>query len=693
MEFVVCICICLFVSFLIIRILFHKTEEYRWTVRKLHAFGAKVPKMSLYNILCKILRLIIYPVVYLFSHGLYAKYKVKDHIVVSDDIPKEIDTCVILGAMLFEDDSIPPILKERLDKAGEIYSMHPDMVFILSGDGRKLISNDVIAMRNYLIREAGIPDSNILLDKAGYNTFDSVRNLILVFHLRKVLILTSAFHTERALYTALALKLNAYAVKMPDSSSEVWKSYRFREMMAVVKTWFIIHWGEPRYGKGIHKAWFSLSLFVGKSLYRGLRLLNYHATTYPGRIMLKMCPYLFQYLTEHISMIIVTGTNGKTSTCRLAEQVLQKMNISCFSNNSGANLRFGVATALLAHCDMSGNYNDEFAVIECDEGDFAKISYQFKSSNITVVVTNLFRDQLDRYGEIDRTKEYILSAVLCMPQAVLCLNADCSLTSSIGKDISNRTIYYGIDYNAYKNNAEAAKYDYASDGLICPDCGIPYRYHSRTFAGLGDYYCPQCHMHRPDLEVALVINDEGASLVYDLDTTKVQNVVRRDRVYEYYNELSVSAVLYALGKKKDMEVPFVTDYFNPGRSEKIQYNGKVFYLSLVKNAVGFQQAICELSPETLHNACIIFALSDATCDGRDVSWIWDCDISVISQDLSDETKIFLTGLRSYNMAVRLNYAGVDKRYMIVEKHFDTVLCDISKNNAIEKSDVGVKSIR
>ncbi len=93
------------------------------------------------------------------------------------------------------------------------------------------------------------------------------------------------------------------------------------------------------------------------------------------------------------------------------------------------------ATALLAHCDMSGNYNDEFAVIECDEGDFAKISYQFKSSNITVVVTNLFRDQLDRYGEIDRTKEYILSAVLCMPQAVLCLNADCSLTSSIGKDI------------------------------------------------------------------------------------------------------------------------------------------------------------------------------------------------------------------------------------------------------------------
>ena len=85
--------------------------------------------------------------------------------------------------------------------------MHPDMVFILSGDGRKLISNDVIAMRNYLIREAGIPDSNILLDKAGYNTFDSVRNLILMFHLRKVLILTSAFHTERALYTALALKL------------------------------------------------------------------------------------------------------------------------------------------------------------------------------------------------------------------------------------------------------------------------------------------------------------------------------------------------------------------------------------------------------------------------------------------------------------------------------------------------------
>ena len=163
----------------------------------------------------------------------------------------------------------------------------------------------------------------------------------------------------------------------------------------------------------------------------------------PGRIAMKLCPDLLSYLARDVSTVAVTGTNGKTTCSRMIEEAFSEAGLDYLSNRSGANLMSGITTEFVMNCTMSGKVKKSCAVIECDEAAAAKVFAQLKPR--VIVVTNLFRDQLDRYGEITHTLSNIRQGIQSVPEALLCLNADCSLTASLADDLPNPVHWYGVN--------------------------------------------------------------------------------------------------------------------------------------------------------------------------------------------------------------------------------------------------------
>ena len=185
-----------------------------------------------------------------------------------------------------------------------------------------------------------------------------------------------------------------------------------------------------------------LAMLVCKALRLVSRILHRGGTAMPGRIALKIYPELLSLLAKDVRTVAVTGTNGKTTSSRMIEQAFLEQGKSYFANRSGANLISGITTEFVINSSLSGKCRKEYAVIECDEAAARKVFYQLRPQ--VIVVTNLFRDQLDRYGEVTHTLENIREGIKGAPEATLCLNADCSLTASLANDLPNRAVFFGI---------------------------------------------------------------------------------------------------------------------------------------------------------------------------------------------------------------------------------------------------------
>ena len=539
------------------------------------------------------------------------------------DIHKEVSHCLILGAKLFDDDSIPPILKERLDAAIRLYEHNPQTIFILSGDGSKRISNDVDAMQKYLLHASSIPKEQMVLDPAGYTTYDSIANYIRDFGSHPLVVLTSAFHLPRSLYICHALKVKAYGIFLPPSNPKAQTAYRNRELAALVKSWYRVHFHTPRLMRCACHLRFFVALVTEKILFCGLRLLRKGASTYPGRIMLKFCPDAFTYLTKNISLILVTGTNGKTSTCRLLQHVLRSQNISCISNTSGANLRFGLATTLATHCSLMGHYKASYAVLECDEGDFAKIARQFTSKQITVLVTNLSHDQLDRYGDLHRIQEFVLCGIESIPHATVCLNKDCALTASLALHLPNPVHFFEVCQTQDICNT------LSSDGY------------------------------------SLNIEKDGTlSLQAKTEPIPCGPMDSSTPAYVLYNRLAAAVILHSLGYPQMVPLCFSETFNNPGRFETISIGNTQYTMILIKNPAGCQQALQSL-PQDTRNCDIVFTINDSISDGQDISWLWNCDFSLLLS-CAEDTAFYCTGTRYASMAVRLKYQGLDVGRLILQ---------------------------
>ena len=399
-------------------------------------------------------------------------------------------------------------------------------------------------------------------------------------------------------------------------------------------------------------------------LIRGLlRLMGRGGTALPGRAAMLLDKTVLEQVSRNMHVILVTGTNGKTTTCRILENALKDDGKECMLNRSGANLVSGITAEFACNADWKGKARMEYAVIECDEGALRQAASLIHPE--VIVVTNLFRDQLDRYGEVMTTRKKILDGILQSPQSTLCLNADCPLTASLSAEVSNQVLFYGINVPAGHQEEREL-----SDAKYCIHCGAPLQYDYYTYAHLGAYHCPSCGWKRPEPQTAV---DEILELQPDESKVKLtvgdqsRTVsVHLPAVYNLYNALAALCAGTAIQLELNGFLEAVSETEAPfGRMEHFLLNDRDIRMILVKNPAGCDQAL-EYVSGCESDYGIVFLLNDRTADGHDISWIWDAQPEKIVRDPHRKT-IWVGGTRAEDMQLRLKYAGAAEEEIIMEK--------------------------
>jgi UDP-N-acetylmuramyl tripeptide synthase len=407
------------------------------------------------------------------------------------------------------------------------------------------------------------------------------------------------------------------------------------------------------------------ALWTCKLARRILRLAGRGGTNLPGKLAVALCPDLLQALARDVRVIAVTGTNGKTTTARILDQAFEAQGGDYFSNRSGANLLTGITAEFAVHANWLGRPRQSWAVVECDEAA-AKKALAYLSPQV-VLVTNVFRDQLDRYGEVTHTLDNLRQAVSHVPEAILCLNADCSLTASLGEDVPNPVVYYGVDVPLFGGTGSEL-----SDAKYCLHCKTAYVYSYVTYGHLGGYSCPNCGYARPVPEVSVTAVLEhslsGSLVELSLRGEKQKVRINLPAAYNVYNGVGAAAALLAAGfRREEITEALETFHCGFGRMEGFTLGQCTARMILVKNPAGCNQVLGfleELSGKQLFVVC----LNDRLADGTDVSWIWDVDFERLT-DLGDRLAgVLISGDRAEDMNVRLKYAGVppEKRRVVTD---------------------------
>lgn len=408
------------------------------------------------------------------------------------------------------------------------------------------------------------------------------------------------------------------------------------------------------------------TLFLTKTILKG-------GTTFPGRVALKIDKNILSKISKGYKVILVTGTNGKTTTTSMIYNIIKESGHPVITNNTGANLFPGIVTTFVDSFKFGSKVKDNYAVIEVDEANLKYITEYITPEVITV--TNLFRDQLDRYGEVYTTLNKILEGIYNVPETTLVLNGDESLLGKL--DLKNPVHFYGFDKAVNDNKT----IEINADAKFCKFCKTPYEYNFVTYNHLGDFYCPNCGYKRSDLMYAVTdiidINADKSTVKFnDLEVS-----INQSGTYNIYNGLCAYSIAKELGIsdsaiKKSLE----NQSSSFGRQETINIEGKDVKIFLVKNPAGYNQSldtIC-LNKEKFAAA---FLLNDNYADGQDVSWIWDVDFEKLTETNIDE--VYISGLRAYDMAVRLKTAGLNSNKFVIEEQYEA-LTEAIKNGICDK---------
>lgn len=400
----------------------------------------------------------------------------------------------------------------------------------------------------------------------------------------------------------------------------------------------------------------AFTIAVTKMIIKACRLINWGGTTLPGRIARKLYPDIIRSITNGFKIIMVTGTNGKTTTTRIIGQVLTENNIDYITNKSGANLVNGIVTTFIEQADIKGRNKMSTALIEVDEAAFKYIS-DFIEPDV-LVVTNFFRDQLDRYGELYTTLKGVLSGIQKARKTTLVLNSDDSLCASLGRDTDKKVLYYGLAADAYKSTEEVVN----TDAMFCIFCKTKYKYENHVYGHLGGFECPNCGYKKPLTHVTCTNVDELNStyslIKFNAGDTQNTAKINLPGLYNIYNAMAALACSEVLGLPIENSVRALSNFeCGFGRMESIEVEGKTIKLILVKNPTGFNQVLSYLLTED-KKVQLAFLINDNAADGTDISWLWDVDFEKLQnmQDRLDD--IYTSGIRAEDMSVRLKYAGI-----------------------------------
>ena len=392
-------------------------------------------------------------------------------------------------------------------------------------------------------------------------------------------------------------------------------------------------------------------------------------TSLPGRMLLRMQPDAIAQLAGRLpgGSIVISATNGKTTTAAMASAVLERTGTRLVHNRAGANMAGGVASALLDAAHVGGQMDGDTGLFEVDEFWLPRVADALHPR--ALLLGNLFRDQLDRYGELDAIADRWAAVVAAQPAGTkLVLNADDPLVADLGT--TSEPVYFGID----DDRLALPALQHAADSKHCRRCGHAYVYDAAYLGHLGRYHCPNCGAHRPEPQV--VARDvelhgvRSARFALHTPVGRAEVDLPLPGLYNVYNALGAAALGFALDVPLD-DVVAGLEAVAPafGRAEVVQAGGRDLVLLLVKNPAGANEVLRTLVLEN-GQLDLLGLLNDRTADGHDVSWVWDADFELLAPRLRTMT---CGGTRAAELAVRMKYAGADPETLRVEHELERAL--------------------
>lgn len=403
------------------------------------------------------------------------------------------------------------------------------------------------------------------------------------------------------------------------------------------------------------------AIATSKALTRAIRRVGRGGgTAFPGLIATRIDPDILVKLSSRLSggVTVVAGTNGKTTTSRMLASVLRESGLQVVHNRSGSNLVRGISGAFAAETSFGRGPRADTGVLESDENALPEVIRQ--TNPRCLLLLNLFRDQLDRYGELETVAKHWAPAVADLDSdATLVVNADDPNLAALAENTPARVVTFGLETEGHG----LPELPHAADSAVCRRCESRFEYDAIYVSHLGAYRCPNCGYHRPALNVAArEISFQGME--------RLRMTVRRDGhggdlrldvalpgLYNAYNALAVVAAATVLEIDSATIATSLHSFEAAfGRLEKIDYEGLNLTLALSKNPVGFNEVLRMLTAEPVDGPVII-GINDLDADGRDVSWLWDVDFETLAQG-PNSGAVFAAGIRGDDLAVRMKYAGL-----------------------------------
>jgi len=377
-----------------------------------------------------------------------------------------------------------------------------------------------------------------------------------------------------------------------------------------------------------------IPILSGKTVSFASKLSGRSGSTWPGHVALSVDSNIVKKITRknpNLKIILVAGTNGKTTTSKMLSEILEANGKKVFSNQEGANLLNGIASSLISRSNPFGKIKYDVAVFETDENSLPIILENTKP--FAIILLNLFRDQLDRYGEVNIIADKWKKALENLPKDTLLIsNGDDPMLSFISAKSGLNSFNFGLPKGKASNSKQTSDVDF----LYCPNCSTKLDFESRTYSHLGKFKCPKCNFTNP--------------LIYSFDSLS-------NPLLGEYNRYNINAAALLLTEDFGIGLEAIElslRNFSPafGRQEKIKFKNKNVFVMLSKNPASFNQSIeAVLSKEKSPN--VLLVLNDRIPDGRDVSWIWDIDV----EELVKKAKsITVSGDRCFDMGLRIKYS-------------------------------------